>query len=74
MNYCYVLVNIVVFCIQILIKYDKVLFYFVLICFDNPMGLLPDTKECGLRMRRECRARFPHHCELATPTCITERA
>ena len=24
-----------------------------------PMGLLPDTKNCGLRMRRECRERFP---------------
>ena len=24
------------------------------------MGLLPDTKNCGLRMRRECRERFPH--------------
>ena len=25
------------------------------------MGLLPDTRNCGLRMRRECRERFPHH-------------
>ena len=25
------------------------------------MGLLPDTYNCGLRMRRECRERFPHH-------------
>ena len=25
------------------------------------MGLLPDTKNCRLRMRRECRKRFPHH-------------
>ena len=24
------------------------------------MGLLPDTQNCGLRMRRECRERFPH--------------
>ena len=23
------------------------------------MGLLPDTQICGLRMRRECRERFP---------------
>ena len=23
------------------------------------MGLLPDTQNCGLRMRRECRERFP---------------
>ena len=26
-----------------------------------PMGPLPDTKNCGLRMRRECRERFPRH-------------
>ena len=38
------------------------------------MGLLPDTKHCGLRMRRECRERFPRHCGLAIPTCITTRA
>ena len=25
------------------------------------MGLLPDTWNCGLRMRRECRERFPRH-------------
>ena len=25
------------------------------------MGLLADTQNCGLRMRRECRERFPHH-------------
>ena len=25
------------------------------------MGLLPDTKNCGLRMHRECRERFPRH-------------
>ena len=24
------------------------------------MGLLPDTENCELRMRRECRERFPH--------------
>ena len=24
-----------------------------------PMGLLPDTENCRLRMRRECRERFP---------------
>ena len=29
---------------------------------ENPaMGFLPDTENCGLRMRRECRDRFPHH-------------
>ena len=25
------------------------------------MGLLPDTWNCGLRMHRECRERFPRH-------------
>ena len=35
------------------------------------MGLLQDTKYCGLRMRRECRERFPRHRELAILTCIT---
>ena len=25
------------------------------------MGLLPDTQNCGLRMPRECRERFPRH-------------
>ena len=25
------------------------------------MGLLPDRQNCGLRMRRECRERFPRH-------------
>ena len=38
------------------------------------MGLLPDTQHCGLRMRRECRGRFPCHCGLALPICITARA
>ena len=23
------------------------------------MGLVPDTQNCGLRMRRECQERFP---------------
>ena len=32
------------------------------------MGLLPDTENCGLRMRRECRER------LVIPTCIKARA
>ena len=35
------------------------------------MGLLPDTQNCELRMRRE---RFPRHSGLAIPTCITARA
>ena len=26
-----------------------------------PMGLLPDTQNCGLRMRRDCRERFLRH-------------
>ena len=38
------------------------------------MGLLPDTQNCGLRMRRECRERFPRHRGLAIQTCITARA
>ena len=27
----------------------------------DTMGLLPDTWNCGLRMHRECRERFPRH-------------
>ena len=38
------------------------------------MGLLPDTQNCGLRMRRECRERLPRHRGLAIPTCIMTRA
>ena len=38
------------------------------------MGLLPDTQNGILRMRRECRERFPRHRGLAIPTCITARA
>ena len=30
-------------------------------CFQLFMGLLPDTPNCRLRMRRECRERFPRH-------------
>ena len=37
------------------------------------MGLLPDTQNCGLRMRRECQERFPRHGRLAIPACITAR-
>ena len=36
------------------------------------MGLLPDTQNCGLRMRRECWERFSRHRGLAIPTCITD--
>ena len=45
------------------------------------MGLLPDTQNCGLRMCRECRERFPHHQHQRKPlvsdpgmhhgTCVT---
>ena len=38
------------------------------------MSLLSDTENCGLRMRRECWERFPHHRGLAIPTCIAARA
>ena len=38
------------------------------------MGLLPDTQNCGQRMGRECRKRFPICCGLAIPTCITAHA
>ena len=31
-------------------------------------------ENCGLRLRRECRKRFPRHHGLAIPTCITARA
>ena len=30
-------------------------------CHLRPMGLLPDTYNCGLRMCREYRERFPRH-------------
>ena len=35
------------------------------------MGILPDTQNCGSRMHRECRERFPRHRGLAVPSCIT---
>ena len=38
------------------------------------MDLLPDTKNCALCMRRECRKRFHHHRGLAIPKCITAHA
>ena len=38
------------------------------------MGLLPDTYNCRLPMRRECREDFPRHHGLVTPTWITARA
>ena len=48
------------------------------ICWIEPLydatGLLTDTWHCGLRMRCECRERFPRHRGLAILTCITARA
>ena len=41
---------------------------------DFPTGFLPNTYNCGLRMRRECRECLPRHRGLAIPTCITTRA
>ena len=38
------------------------------------MGLLPDAKNFGLRMRRENRERFHRHRGLAIPSCIMARA
>ena len=38
------------------------------------MGLFPDTQNCGLRMRREYRERFPRHHGLAITACIMARA
>ena len=40
------------------------------------MGLLPDTQNCGLRMRRECRERFPKpplvsDSDMHHGTCVT---
>ena len=33
---------------------------------DLPMGLLSDTLNSGLRMRRACREQFPHHRNLTS--------
>ena len=42
---------------------SRLLSHFMEVCVAFPimlpMGLLPDTYNCGLRMRRECRRRFP---------------
>ena len=49
--------------------------YFVIYYqFCKHMGLLPETYNCGLRMRLECRERFLRHRGLAIPTCITAHA
>ena len=34
-------------------------------------GLLPDTQNCGLLMRRECRERFPRYRFQGKPPCVT---
>ena len=36
---------------------------------DDTMGLLSDTWNCGLRIRRECRERFVRHRGLAIQAC-----
>ena len=41
---------------------------------DEDDGPLTRYVKCGLRMRRECRERFPRHGGLAIPTYITARA
>ena len=52
--------------------------------FAQTMGLLPDTQNCELRMRRECQEHFPRHRLQRKPlvsdpgmhhgTCVTARA
>ena len=39
----------------------------------SALSHLPGRQNCGLRMCRKCRERFPHHRRLAVPTCITVR-
>ena len=39
-----------------------------------PVGNLPDTQNCGLRMRRECRELFPRHRGLTIPVCTCGHA
>ena len=41
---------------------------------SHSMGLLPDTSNCGLSMRPECRQHSPRHRELAILPCIAARA
>ena len=38
------------------------------------LGVLPNTYNCGLRIRLECRERFSCHRGLEIPTCVTARA
>ena len=35
------------------------------------MGLIPDTRDCGLRMHQECRKRFPRH-RLQRKTLVSD--
>ena len=52
---------------QVLIQcWDK-----VIITLRQYMGLLPDRQNCGLRMRRECRERFPRH-QLQRKTLVSD--
>ena len=49
---------------------DVIAIYFMAVLTTSlysRMDLLPDTEICGLRMRRECRERFPRH--RASRTC-----
>ena len=43
------------------------------ICVLHSMGLLPDTENCGLRMHRECRERFPRHRIQSKPSRYASR-
>ena len=54
--------------------YVAFLYNGLVICYSSGMGLLPDTQNCGLRMRSECRKGFTRHRGLAILTCITARA
>ena len=42
--------------------------------WSSPWAFYQIRKNCGLRMRRECRERLPRHRVLAISTCITARA
>ena len=57
---CFLFIDNVVATRQIHVICDGNLFCLVLDAqCKHYMGLLPDTYNCGLRMRRECRERFP---------------
>ena len=58
--------------ILVALKWTRIWFWMSKVNQQIPIGLLPDTQNCELRMRRECRERFPHPNGLAT--CITARA